>query len=342
QYKIIRETQPMARGGINKALVEQARQNLLSRGENPSIDAIRVELGNTGSKTTIHRYLKELEAAEVTRLDDEALLSQPIKELIGRLAATLTEEARSIVKDNEQSCQERVNNVLEELRCAKEENAQLSEQLTFANNQVQTLADTLEAAKSSNNQLEKQANEHIVELSSLNASLNEKQQHIESLEEKHQHSREALQHYRDSVKEQREQDIRQHEQQVQSLQVEIRNLNQTLSIKQTDITQLNKDNARLVSELSQLRKQGNEQDSLLTQLNTELQELKSKNSRLTTVTEDHHIIKRQLTQTDKQVHDLTIANAKLESEIQVKSDMLKQLIKAKQEVTPERESFREN
>jgi hypothetical protein len=51
----------MARGGINKALVQKAYQTILARGSNPSIDAIRVELGNTGSKTTIHRYLKELE-----------------------------------------------------------------------------------------------------------------------------------------------------------------------------------------------------------------------------------------------------------------------------------------
>lgn len=34
----------MARGGINKALVQKARQAILARGENPSIDAIRVEL----------------------------------------------------------------------------------------------------------------------------------------------------------------------------------------------------------------------------------------------------------------------------------------------------------
>ncbi len=51
----------MARGGINKAVVQKARQALLARGMNPSIDAVRVELGNTGSKTTISRYLKELE-----------------------------------------------------------------------------------------------------------------------------------------------------------------------------------------------------------------------------------------------------------------------------------------
>ena len=45
----------MARGGINKAVVQKARTALLARGEHPSIDAVRIELGNTGSKTTIHR-----------------------------------------------------------------------------------------------------------------------------------------------------------------------------------------------------------------------------------------------------------------------------------------------
>lgn len=74
----------MARGGINKALVKQAREAVLNKGQNPSIDAVRVELGNTGSKSTIHRYLREVEEESSARLDDEALLSQPIKELIDR------------------------------------------------------------------------------------------------------------------------------------------------------------------------------------------------------------------------------------------------------------------
>lgn len=54
----------MARGGINKAVVQIAREALLARGQHPSIDAVRVELGNTGSKSTIQRYLKELGARE--------------------------------------------------------------------------------------------------------------------------------------------------------------------------------------------------------------------------------------------------------------------------------------
>jgi len=48
----------MARGGIAK-------------GVNPSIDSVRLQLGNTGSKTAIHRYMKELEENEGGRLDDQ-------------------------------------------------------------------------------------------------------------------------------------------------------------------------------------------------------------------------------------------------------------------------------
>jgi len=65
----------MARSGIDKQCVKQARQALIARGENPSIDAVRVELGNTGSKTTIHRYLRELEAEDTAKIDAGAFLS---------------------------------------------------------------------------------------------------------------------------------------------------------------------------------------------------------------------------------------------------------------------------
>ncbi len=48
----------MARGGVYKTEIEKARNALLAEGKHPSVDAVRVALGNTGSKTTIHRYLR--------------------------------------------------------------------------------------------------------------------------------------------------------------------------------------------------------------------------------------------------------------------------------------------
>ncbi|OOG14338.1 DNA-binding protein [Pseudomonas sp. C9] len=51
----------MAREGINKQLVQQAKTTLLAQGKRPTIDAVRVALGNMEFKSTIYHYLKELE-----------------------------------------------------------------------------------------------------------------------------------------------------------------------------------------------------------------------------------------------------------------------------------------
>lgn len=79
----------MARGGINKALVQKARSALLTRGLNPSIDAVRVELGNTGSKTTISRYLQELEAADPRPQSDPTRLSDELTGFVAQLMKRL-------------------------------------------------------------------------------------------------------------------------------------------------------------------------------------------------------------------------------------------------------------
>ena len=54
----------MARSGLYKSDVKNARDSLIAQAMYPSIDAVRMALGNTGSKTTIHKYLKELEEEE--------------------------------------------------------------------------------------------------------------------------------------------------------------------------------------------------------------------------------------------------------------------------------------
>lgn len=88
------------------------------------------------------------------------------------------------------------------------------------------------------------------QVADLKERLADNDAHRLSIEEKHQHSREALEHYRQSVKEQRDQDQRRHEQQIQQLQAEARQLQQSLAVKQDGITRLNQEGARLVADLS--------------------------------------------------------------------------------------------
>ena len=98
----------------------------------------------------------------------------------------------------------------------------------------------------------------------------EHEAHARSLEEKHQHAREALEHYRTSVREQREQEQRRHEQQVQELQVALRQANETLTAKNHELLQLNRDagrllelNGRLEQDLRQAREDATGQQQAL-------------------------------------------------------------------------------
>ncbi|UTL89178.1 DNA-binding protein [Pseudomonas fluorescens] len=85
----------MARAGINKALVQRARDALLARGLSPSIEAVRAELGHTGSKTTILRYLRELDVAEPH--PPQVNLSEELQALLQSLAERLANEAQATV-----------------------------------------------------------------------------------------------------------------------------------------------------------------------------------------------------------------------------------------------------
>jgi len=258
----------MARGGINKAVVQKARHALLARGIHPSIDAVRIELGNTGSKTTIHRYLKELESSEQAISSDA--LSAPLTGLIGQMLGQLKEEAQQSVAQAHEA-------LLRERATVQQQSAVLEARMRDLESQCSGLALQLQTAQelSLQEQQQRQAveidNARMVQsLQDLEVRVRERDERIQSLEDMHQHARDGMEHYRQASKEQREQEQRRHEAQTSELQAEIRQLRQTLMIKQDELTQLNRDNARLLSEAQQ---QLREQRAIQQQLNQKASEL---------------------------------------------------------------------
>jgi chromosome segregation ATPase len=87
----------MARSGINKSDVQAARLALIARGENPSIDAVRIEMGNTGSKSTIHRLMRELDATEAGFTAPQ--IDAELNELVARLAGRLREQGQERIDE---------------------------------------------------------------------------------------------------------------------------------------------------------------------------------------------------------------------------------------------------
>ena len=238
----------MARGGINKAVVQTARLAILARGENPSIDAVRIEMGNTGSKTTIHRYLKELDDSETRLTITEAPIDDELGELVARLAQRLKEKAQEPIDLAQAQFEQQKTALLAQVEALEEAHSQLKQQcdiqaaaLAEESAALQTASTSLQTEQTRNAGLSQACSDYELRIS-------DKDEQIRSLEEKHLHARDALEHYRNAIKEQREQEQRRHEGQVQQLQAELRQAQQSAMVRQDEITQLHRDNERLLIE----------------------------------------------------------------------------------------------
>ncbi|MBN6209960.1 DNA-binding protein [Ralstonia pickettii] len=269
----------MARAGLSRLDVKRARDSLLAQGQHPSIDAIRIALGNTGSKTTIHRCLKELEKEEGSGLNRLGSTSDAILDLVSRLAARLHEEAQALVD-------QQATTLVAQREQAQAEAAELVADLMSARAELADAQTALATTRAAHSETQAELQSRTLEAERLAQQVRDlTEQRAEydgfrrSLEEKLQHAHQALEHFRNASKEQRDQEIRRHEQLVQQLQAELRQTNQALIIKQGEITQLNKDGARLVAEAGAATKRVRELEARGEQVQTELIHIRAHQTR---------------------------------------------------------------
>ncbi|MBQ4855880.1 DNA-binding protein [Rhodanobacter sp. B2A1Ga4] len=235
----------MARAGLYKTEVEKARDSLIAQGKHPSVDAVRVALGNTGSKSTIHRYLKELEAEGSLAPPSGLMISDALRTLVAQLSARLAEEADTRIAEAKTQFDTATQKAAEALANQEREGRALSDRLQRTET---TLQETARLHQEALAQLQDRTTQVMTleeRLAGLDARLVEQASHLQSLEQKHSQAREALEHFRQSAKEQRDAESRRHEHQVQQLQVELRQANELITAKNHEAMQLNRDNARL-------------------------------------------------------------------------------------------------
>lgn len=272
----------MARAGLYRSEVEKARNALLAQGRHPSVDAVRVALGNTGSKTTIHKYLKELDA-ESGGAGRKVSLSDALQDLVERLAAQLSAEADERIAAVEARAADAA-------RQFGDERASCLAETTALNTGLKTVEAELQKEKSAHvattETWQREALARAMaeqQVADLKERLFENDTHLQSLEEKHVHARDALEHYRQSVKEQRDQEQRRHEQQVQQLQAEMRQLQQGLVVRQETETRLHQEGARLVAELSQARQALYDQQVICRRQEQTIEQLRGQEHRAATM-----------------------------------------------------------
>lgn len=242
----------MARTGLFKSDVKRARDAVIAAGRHPSLDAVRIALGNTGSKTTIHKYLRELETEEGGAAQGQSL-SEELQALVAGLAGRLRDEADSRIAAAQAECdaqlqrQKESGQTLEQaLLASQARERDLERRLAEAHSHAAGMLDQLQHETIARHTAEQRATD-------LTERLAENEAHRQSLEDKHAHARDALEHYRLAAKEQRDQEQRRHEHQLQQLQADIRQLQQTQAGKQEELMRLNQEGARLVSDLLHTR-----------------------------------------------------------------------------------------
>lgn len=236
----------MARGGINKALVQIARSALLARGVRPSIDAVRVELGNTGSKTTIQRYLRELGGPEtpepVMPLNEELTLyiSSLVERVRLQAQQALAAERASFEHEQAAARQQR------EVEQARQEQLQQVHAALVEARQAGLAHEEALVSQLQKSELERErlreAHQQQLRL------LEERAAQIRSLEDKYRQAQEALEHYRAQHLLQREQETQRHDLQVQQLQREMQVIRDRWLGSQQELSQLYRDLERLNGE----------------------------------------------------------------------------------------------
>lgn len=272
----------MARGGINKALVHAARDALLARGLHPSIDSVRVELGNTGSKSTIQRYLKEINGSYAANQAPSPSVREELLTLVSSLADRLAQQAQdAVAEEREHLDRQQIS--------YSQERTQLRERLEQALATISHLTHELEQQRQCERQLHEQLQDSEGERQQLRQLvagqqqlLEERAQQLQSLEDKHQHAREGLEHYRQEQLTQRGQELRRHDEQTDQLRQELRTLQNAQLSKQEELVHVYREQERLLNEhraqQTNLRQQAQtlrDTQLALNASNAQLQELKT-------------------------------------------------------------------
>jgi len=287
----------MARSGTYKWDVKKARDSLIAQGIYPSAQAVRKALGDTGSISTIHKYLKEIEEEGDETADGRDPLSESITDLISQLAARLRSQAderiSAVMAERDAETMKHEAILLE----SRQEYSKLLAQLQQVEAAYEEQDAVLIAVREEMHHEATARQVALQELADLKVRLGDLEKHRDSLEKKHTQAREALDHYRQSVVDQREADARRHEEQQRQLQAELRLAQQTIAVKQEETTRLNREGVRHITDLTHTRQLLSAEEERAKQLKREVEELRE-------IAIQRDVLSAQAIDKDSQIMDL--------------------------------------
>ncbi|RTL46734.1 MAG: DNA-binding protein [Burkholderiales bacterium] len=262
----------MARAGVTKGEVQRARLALIKAGKHPSIDAIRIELGNTGSKATIFRHLKDIEADEGGSGVPQGSISEELLAFVTNLAGRLEFEAQERFDTLKARHGQEIARLSEQLATAQQEGRTWRAEAERAQGDLAAEKAAHQRAEADLAALKLEHGQSTAQLQAqaqgLQAQLEAAQNQVASLEEKHAHARDALEHFRAASREQRDREGRQHEQQLQYLQREVATATEALGVKQAELRTALQEKVDALALLTAARAERRQVDEQLREMKT--------------------------------------------------------------------------
>lgn len=167
--------------GISHDEVKTAREILISRGVKPSIDRVRAELGNTGSKSTILRHLRTLKEEDDCSIP---ALTKELTEHISLIAQQLSQEVQLSVAEEREALELAKREFNAEQQCANRLYADLRFAFVHMTKQIHTLQNHTQELERQLRVSESERHQLLTNLSGLDQLCCERQAQIQSLEEK--------------------------------------------------------------------------------------------------------------------------------------------------------------
>jgi len=220
----------MGRPGVTYLEVSSAAQQLVASRRIPTIEAIRIALGGTGSNSTIGGHLRTWKATQ-----DQTQQIATKENLPEELVATMKGLWEMVMNQSEERIQTIKQDTQQELIKLKQEAQQLQQESGQWQQQYQQIKqerDGFAHEKSVVEQLFADSKIEIATLTEKHSGLEqqnqEKQSYLDEMQKQNQQIQANLEHYRASALEQRLADQKRYEQQQRQYEQTIQQINQEL------------------------------------------------------------------------------------------------------------------
>lgn len=234
----------MARAGISEFHVFQAADRLKAQNINPTVDNVRRELGDTGSRTTINNHLRQWRERNELRGRSADDLSSSLQQILGEqsksILLALEAEAEEKFQPQREQYERQLqtqNDELETLKLKLAEKdrciAELQTALEERQHELHSVQSAVTSAQDDNQTLRENR-------ASLQATVTHLHKLLQETKDKEQQTLKALEQERDAQIKQRANEQRKHDTEIESLRTALETEKRTQIIQSARLRDLEK------------------------------------------------------------------------------------------------------